>query len=242
MQTAGIGRLRSGVGCGFVRNLMGSATRSTEGTNAERVFEALRADIVAGTYPPGERLRTEALAERYGTSRTPVREALMLLEGDGLVEIEPRRGAVVRTFDGPDLVDLYEVRAILEARAAHLAAQRIDASKLDTLEAACVRAEAVTGADGEGLEALISANEEFHATVIAAAGSPRLQEALRAVAGIPRPFKAIFWKDAEERARSLQAHREVVAGLRAGSAERAESAMRLHVLNARDYLIEVMGD
>ena len=72
---------------------MGSAETTIAGTNAERVYEDLRALIIGGEYAPGERLRAEALAARFGTSRTPVREALMLLEGDGLVEIEPRRGA-----------------------------------------------------------------------------------------------------------------------------------------------------
>jgi len=164
----------------------------------------------------------------------------MLLEGDGLVEIEPRRGAVVRTFDPADLVDLYEVRAVLEARAAALAATRVSAEQLVELDAACDRAEGLTGHSAGTVDTLIAANEDFHRIVIAAAGSPRLSGALRTVAGIPRPFKTVFWNDTAERARSLTAHREIVASLRAGSADRAESAMRLHVMNARDFLIEVM--
>jgi hypothetical protein len=219
---------------------MGSAEITIAGTNAERVYDDLRAAIIGGEYAPGERLRAEALATRFGTSRTPVREALMLLEGDGLVEIEPRRGAVVRTFDPADLVDLYEVRAVLEARAAALAATRVTADQLVELDAACDRAEGLTGHSARTVDTLIAANEDFHRIVIAAAGSPRLSGALRTVAGIPRPFKTVFWNDASERARSLTAHREIVASLRAGSADRAESAMRLHVMNARDFLIEVM--
>ncbi len=219
---------------------MGSAEITIAGTSAERVYEDLRAAIIGGEYAPGERLRAEALASRFGTSRTPVREALMLLEGDGLVEIEPRRGAVVRTFDPADLVDLYEVRAVLEARAAALAAARVTTEDLAALDAACDRAEGLTGTTARTIDTLIAANEDFHRTVIAAAGSPRLTGALRTVAGIPRPFKTVFWNDAAERSRSLAAHREIIAGLRAGSAERAESAMRLHVLNARDFLTEVM--
>ena len=219
---------------------MGSAETTIAGTNAERVYEDLRALIIGGEYAPGERLRAEALAARFGTSRTPVREALMLLEGDGLVEIEPRRGAVVRSFDPADLVDLYEVRAVLEARAAALAATRVTAEQLVELDAACDRAEGLTGNSARTVDTLIAANEDFHRIVIAAAGSPRLSGALRTVAGIPRPFKTVFWNDTTERARSLTAHREIVASLRAGSADRAESAMRLHVMNARDFLIEVM--
>ncbi len=212
------------------------------GTSAERVYEDLRGAIIGGEFPPGERLRTEALAERFGTSRTPVREALMLLEGDGLVEIEPRRGAVVRAFDSNDLVDLYEVRAILEARAAFAAASRITPDELAALDAACDRAEALSGSSRRTVETLMATNEEFHGIVVAAAASPRLTGALRTVAGIPRTFKAVFWAESDECRRSLAAHRDIVASLRAGSAERAESAMRLHVLTARDFLIEVMRD
>ncbi|MGI9116932.1 MAG: GntR family transcriptional regulator, partial [Gaiellales bacterium] len=219
-----------------------AATTTNPGTSAERVYEDLREAIIGGEYAPGERLRAEALAGRFGTSRTPVREALMLLEGDGLVEIEPRRGAVVRTFDPADLVDLYEVRAVLEARAAALAAGRIGPEGLAALEASCERAEGLTGASVRTIDTMIAANEDFHRIVIDAAGSPRLLGALRTVAGIPRPFKTVFWSDPAERGRSLASHREVIAALRAGSAERAESAMRLHVLNARDYLIEVMRE
>jgi DNA-binding GntR family transcriptional regulator len=233
MQTAEIGRLHSGVTCGFVHNSMAGLSE-TVGTNAERVYDDLRAAIVSGEFPPGERLRTEALAERFGASRTPVRE--------GLVEIEPRRGAVVRSFDPADLVDLYEVRAVLEARAASLAATRITEEHLLALEAVCDHADRLAGKTPHTVDLLLAANEEFHRIVIDAAGSPRLSGALRTVAGIPRPFKTVFWKDAAERARSLAAHREIVASLRAGSAERAESAMRLHVLTARDYLVEVMRE
>jgi len=219
---------------------MGIAEITIAGTSAERVYDDLREAIIGGEYAPGERLRAEALATRFGTSRTPVREALMLLEGDGLVEIEPRRGAVVRTFDPADLVDLYEVRAVLEARAAALAAMHVTAEQLVALDAACDRAESLSGQSARTVDTLIATNDDFHRIVIAAAGSPRLSGALRTVAGIPRPFKTVFWNDAAERTRSLAAHREIVASLRAGSADRAESAMRLHVMNARDFLTEVM--
>ncbi len=222
--------------------LMANAVTHLVGTSAERVYDDLREAIIGGEYTPGERLRTEALAERFGTSRTPVREALVLLEGDGLVELEPRRGAVVRSFDAADLVDLYEVRAILEARAAQLAALRLTREDLDVLDATCDRAESVAGSGKVAIETLIASNDEFHRVIVEASGSARLTAALRTVAGIPRPFKAAFWKNGAERTRSLSAHREIVAALRSRSAERAESAMRLHVLTARDFLIEVMGE
>ena len=85
--------------------------------------DQLQHAILEGVLKPGERLRAEALAQRFGTSRTPIREALLQLEAQGLVEVEPNRGAVVRTFDRDDLFDLYQVRALLEPQAAALAAR-----------------------------------------------------------------------------------------------------------------------
>src|SRR3954449_12090798 len=106
-------------------------------TSTGRVREQLQHAILEGVLKPGERLRAEALAQRYGTSRTPVREALLQLEAQGLVEVEPNRGAVVRAFDRADLLDLYEVRALLEPAAAARAARRIDEAGIPRLQAPC---------------------------------------------------------------------------------------------------------
>src|ERR1700754_4253911 len=104
---------------------------------APRVRDLLEEAILEGELQPGERLRAEALAQRFGTSRTPVREALLQLEAQGLVDVEPNRGAVVRAFDADDLRDLYEVRALLEPQAAARAATRISADDIERLEELC---------------------------------------------------------------------------------------------------------
>src|SRR3954468_5046818 len=87
-------------------------------TSSLRVSEELREAILSGEFGPGERLRTASLAKRFGSSRTPARGAVVQLEGEGLVDIEPRRGALVRSFASADLIDLYEIRALLEPAAA----------------------------------------------------------------------------------------------------------------------------
>src|SRR5215207_10462506 len=101
---------------------------------APRVRDLLEEAILEGDLKPGERLRAEALAQRFGTSRTPIREALLQLEAQGLVDVEPNRGAVVRAFDRDDLLDLYELRALLEPKAAALAAGRITDADIDRLD------------------------------------------------------------------------------------------------------------
>lgn len=226
----------------FCTHVVSSMQTSGAPTSTTRAYDDLRAAILGGELEPGERLRTAALAERFGTSRTPVREALVLLEADGLVDLEPHRGAVVRAFPADDLLDLYDVRAVLEARAAALAAERVQPAQLARLDELCTLAEAQTDAGPASIDRQMAWNEEFHRIVIEAAASPRLQAALRAVAGIPRGFRAAFWTDDHQRAVSLTCHREIQAALASRSVERAETAMRLHVLSAKDFLIEVMRD
>lgn len=210
-------------------------------THTVRVQEALRTAILEGRLEPGTRLRAETLAERLRSSRTPVREALLLLAREGLVEIEPRRGATVRSFDAADLADLYEVRSLIEPHAAARAAERIDEAGLAQLSEVHERSLAHDAADEDSLAALCALNEEFHGVIVQAAGSPRLTAAMSAVSGIPRVFRARFWRDGEQREQSLFCHRELLGAIRAGNGGLAEAVMRMHIQGARAFLVEVMA-
>jgi len=218
------------------------AEREASTTNAFRVQDELREAILTGTLPPGSRLRAEPLAERLRTSRTPVREALILLAREGLVDIEPRRGAVVRPFDAADLLDLYDVRALIEPYAARRAATRIEAPALERLRELSDLADARGAADDAAVDDQMAFNEEFHRIIVAAAGSPRLEAAMRAVAGIPRVFRAAFWHDDAQRAQSLFCHRQILRGLEAGQPRLAEAAMAMHIVGAVEFLEEVSDD
>jgi DNA-binding GntR family transcriptional regulator len=211
-------------------------------TNTSRVQDELREAILTGSLPPGSRLRAEPLAEQMQTSRTPVREALILLAREGLVDIEPRRGAVVRSFDATDLLDLYDVRALIEPHAARRAATRIDDASLDRLHELCDLADARGAEDDAAVEDQLLFNEEFHRIIVAAAQSPRLEAAMHAVAGIPRAFRESFWHDAAYRDQSLFCHRQLVGALAAGRPHFAEAVMRMHIVGAADYLTEVIRD
>jgi DNA-binding GntR family transcriptional regulator len=191
-----------------------------------RVRDLLEEAILGGELKPGERLRAEALAQRFGTSRTPIREALLQLEGQGLVEVEPNRGAVVRTFDRDDVLDLYEVRALLEPAAAARAARRISAGDIERLDELCA------------VEDQLVANEVFHRIILEAAQSARLMVAMRAATGIPRNFRTAFWHDERQRAESLMCHRRLVSAFRARDAGLAEATMRMHILGAVSFLEE----
>ena len=193
---------------------------------APRVRDLLEEAILEGDLKPGERLRAEALAQRFGTSRTPIREALLQLEAQGLVDVEPNRGAVVRSFDRDDLFDLYQLRALLEPCAAALAAPRISEQDIAALHALCEA------------EDHMAANEAFHRIILEAAGSPRLLDAMRAATGIPRTFRSVFWHDERQREESLMCHRRLVAAFTARDADLAEAVMRMHILGAIAFLEE----
>lgn len=209
-------------------------------TSALRVHEELREAILAGTLKPGTRLRADALGERMRASRTPVREALVRLAQEGLVDMEPRRGASVRAFDPTDLQDLYEVRALIEPLGAARAASRIGPDSVTRLDELCRLAEDEQAADEESVATLLKLNDELHAIILSAADSVRLTAAMSALSGIPRVFRRGFWCDDEQRAQSLFCHRELVAALSAGRADLAETVMRLHIQGAAAFLMEVM--
>jgi len=211
-------------------------------TTALRVREEIQRAIVTGALAPGERLTAEALAHRFGTSRTPIREALLSLEAEGLVEIAPHRGAIVRPFDAAGLVELYELRAVIEPYAAARAAERIGPDTLASLDDNCAKAAARGGADAAAVEEQIALNEAFHRLVVGAAHSPRLEVALRSVAGIPRAFRTVFWRDEAQRTQSLFCHRELVRALRARQPGLAEAVMRMHILGAKEFLLAVIRD
>ena len=216
-----------------------SAASPPSPTSSLRVSEELREAILSGEFEPGERLRTASLAKCFGSSRTPVSEALVQLEGEGLVDIEPRRGALVRSFASADLIDLYEIRALLEPAAAARAALRAREHQLERLRELVTLSDARGGRGRGAIDDQIAWNQELHAIVIEAADSPRLSAALRATAGIPRAFRTAFWRDDDHRAFSQTCHRELVSALGARSCERAEAVMRVHILQARDSLVAV---
>jgi DNA-binding GntR family transcriptional regulator len=197
-------------------------------TSTVRVRDELQHAILEGVLRPGERLRAEALAQRFGTSRTPVREALLQLEAQGLVEVEPNRGAVVKAFDSADLLDLYELRALLEPAAAARAATRIDPDQIEQLQA-------LTDDDATP-EQQMASNELFHRIIVEAARSPRLTAAMRAASGIPRAFRSSFWHDDDQRAESLMCHRRLIDAFIAKDAPLAEAVMRMHILGAVAFM------
>ena len=197
--------------------------------------ELIRQAILDGGLSPGERLKEEELAQRLGISRTPVREALLILQTEGLVEAAPNRGATVRAHDADDLDDLYQLRALLEGHAARQAALRATDEAIAALWASCDRFSNVAKEDD--VRAIVQENLFFHHAVLEASGSARLDAMVRKVIELPLVYKSYIWYSPRQREISVHYHRQITHALEMRDAERAEWVMKEHVFEARDLLV-----
>jgi DNA-binding GntR family transcriptional regulator len=219
-----------------------------DGSNGPRpvgVLERLRALILTGEYGPDERLIEEQLAERLGVSRTPVRQALTMLEAEGLVEITPNRGATVCSFSIEDVWDIYDLRAVLEGHAARRAAGRIERRELERLRELAREMEGLPGQfddHEEEIRALVALNQGFHGTIVEASRNRRLERLINRTVEIPLMFKAFYWYTLHERTISNHYHRQILEALENGDADRAEIIMREHVYEGRDFVIRALKE
>ncbi len=225
---------------------MDAIPKSRVETGSPGVFERLRRWILEGEYEPNERLVEEQLAERLGVSRTPIRQALTMLEAEGLVEMAPNRGATVRSFSVDEVWDIYDLRAVLKGHAARRAAGRIDSRELDELRGLTVAMEEMAAEKftdhEEEIRQLVARNQKFHGTIVTACRNQRLERLLRRTVEIPLMFKAFFWYTPYERTVSNHYHRQILHALEQGDADRAEIVMREHVYEGRDFVIQALKE
>lgn len=200
----------------------------------------IRDAIVEGTLKPGRRLKEEELARELGISRTPVREALLALEKEGLVELPPKRGATIRAFTLEELEDAYDLRALLEGHAARLAAVRMTPATLRLLQKSCERFERLRQA--ENVRGLVKENLLFHDIILETAGSERLKDMAGTVIHLPLIYRSFFWYSPKRRAISGQYHERLVRCFGDPDPDHAELLMREHIFGARDILLSRMRD
>ncbi len=199
----------------------------------EAAYERLKELIVGGRLQPGEHLSEPALAGSLGVSRTPVREALQRLAQEGLVEVQPGRGARVRTLTPAEVAEVYEVRALIEGEAARRAAGRCDEAGLARLEEALAELE---GASPSDYAAQIAADARFHSLLVAAAGNgvlERLFHDLDSALALTRQYS----RDLNQTPETRQQHHAITAAIRRRDPEAARAAAILHVLAFKDTVL-----
>jgi DNA-binding GntR family transcriptional regulator len=197
-------------------------SESTADIAARRISQA----ILSGALTPGTRLREESLAATYGVSRTPIREALILLNSTGLVELTRNRGATVLKLTVQDIAEVYHVRAVLESEAARLAARRATDDLVDLLEKSCDRmAELHQAAPAEQL----AADTYFHYTIARASGSQRLYALIRQVSAIPEAYRSTIAYSPDDMTMAERQHRAVAAALRKKRPAEVAKLMHRHI-------------
>jgi len=197
-------------------------------------YRRLRREVVSGVLRPNERLVETEISHRLGISRTPVRDALMRLAADGLVD-SGRRGWTVHEHTRDELVAIYEARAALEGYAAHLAALRATPGELDTMEEV-LRSE--VGDPGPRRSAAVAdQNLQFHSVVFRSCRSPRLLHLIEANAEFYFNYRVASLYTAEELRQAYDGHRRLLAALRARDGQAAEAAVREHLYQALDVML-----
>lgn len=203
-------------------------------TRAGAVAQRLREMITAGELPLGSRLRQNEIAARLGVSSTPVREAFLLLAGEGLVQQDTHRGAVVFSPTAADVQENYELRVALECLAAELAAKQIGPGQLAELDALLVRMDEALRTDVDLHTKVL--NRQFHTMINRAAGRPKLLEMIETLRDTATIYQALLIQPtvSEEYLDAVRAeHREILAALRARAPKRAARAVRAHIENNR---------
>jgi DNA-binding GntR family transcriptional regulator len=220
-------------------------TTASEAVGTTHAYEQVRAAIVENRYAPGQRLIEQRLAAELGLSRTPIREALRILEAEGLVVSERNRGAIVRPLSPTEVVDLYGLRIRLESYAAQLAAERIADVELGALvdaadEFGAVRRD-VDVTTIEGVRRLNEANRRFHDRILAAASHDRLATMLARTVDIPLVFQAFRSFGPAEIERSDTFHHLIVDAVARRDGGRAAALMAEHIAQGRDAVLDAMA-
>ncbi|HJU50729.1 MAG TPA: GntR family transcriptional regulator [Acidimicrobiia bacterium] len=205
---------------------------------SEQIADEIRAAILAGRYKPGERLMEEVLANEFGVSRNPVREALRQLSVAGFVDVVPRHGASVATLGVQSVRELFEVRSALEAVMARLASERITTAQLEIL--ADLVAKGQRAVANEELDALPGLNTAFHNAIARAAGNSRLvalnetvRDTIQWVYARALRLRAIdSWKE----------HSELFEAIRARDATLAAHLALDHITRAETAYLAAMAD
>lgn len=200
------------------------------------VFKTLRKAILLGELEPGERLREVELASRMGVSRTPIREAIRMLELEGLVTMIPRCGALVSQITMQGLKDVLEVRTALEELAIRLACDRITEEQLDRLREAMREFEKSTGSKKE--VRIAEADVRFHDIIIEASKNEKLMQMISNLSEQFYRYRYEYVKDAKRHGALIEEHRNMFECIQRNDKDRAAEIMRLHIARQEAAIVD----
>jgi DNA-binding GntR family transcriptional regulator len=197
----------------------------TPKTRSETLRESIEEMIAVGKLAPGQHLDETSLAEEFGVSRTPIREALIQLASMGIVEMRPRRGAIVAEIGPQQLIEMFEVMAEFEAMCGRLAARRMTPAEHVELLAAHQAAR-----DASDPDAYFYLNEAFHDHIYAGSHNGFLADQARALHRRLRPYRRLQLRVRDRLKMSFDEHQAAVDAIIAGDAEKTVEVLRHHIM------------
>lgn len=200
------------------------------------VFNTLRQEILTGKLKPGERLMEIHLANRLGVSRTPIREAIRMLELEGLVIMVPRRGAEVAQITWKNLKDVLEVRRALDVLAIELACERMTAEEMDELYKACEEFKQATLT--QDTRKIAEADVKLHDIIVAATRNNRLIQLVNNLAEQMYRYRFEYLKDSSQHDMLVQEHKDMYQSILKKDRISAARAVKKHIDNQEEAIIK----
>ncbi len=204
---------------------------------APRAYQQILDLILSGKTRPGEQLNERQLADMLGMSRTPVRDALLMLEGEGLIVRQGRMGVQIKQMHIDEFLDALQVRALLEPAVSRMAAGKVDHAALDELERSLHGAIDMADATGSGMDRSQTRwiDDTLHSLISDSAGNAQLSAIVR---NLRRKTQIFDLKNLPERAvATCREHLDIIAALRVGDGEKTAEAMALHLEQVRASII-----
>lgn len=192
------------------------------------IYLTLRSAIIDGVIPPGDRLAEIPLAGVFGRSRTPIREAVLRLQSERLVEYVPRLGLVVATVSREDIIEIYAVRAALDALAARLAAERIPSMEFDHL--VWLNEQILRATEGGDFHTILNSSLEFHEALVRASGNRLLLHFSTQINDMIRRFTRFSPTPSPRTAEAEKEHDALLAAIKRGDGEAAARIAEDHIL------------
>ena len=209
------------------------------GSLSYRVFERLEDGILRGGIVPGESLNELKLSAEYGVSRTPVREAIRMLEQKDLVRLVPNKGAVVLGVNNKDLLDVYTIRSYIEGLACKWAAENITPEKAKKLrEIVDLQEFYFLKSNADQISEMDS---RFHETIFSYSESRRLEHMLRDLHHLILRYRALSISEEGRAEKAIAEHRLILESICNGDGDEAERQTEIHVNNAKENLLIILG-
>lgn len=204
----------------------------------DAVFETLRIAILKGVLSPGQHLMEMQLAQQLGVSRTPVREAIRMLELEGLVLMIPRKGARVAAISEKSLCDVLEVRSALEELSVRLACSRIERADLERLEK--INQQFIRLCQTDDVVSIAQIDEQFHGLIYEAADNAKLLQLLNQMQNQMYRYRVEYIKMKERRQILVEEHKKIIRALARRDEVAAAEAISTHISHQEHYVMSMI--